>query len=145
MPICSPGRIIRDSTELLNLYYTYFLANIYWHFVQKADKIPKTHTFWGLKSVSDISSAYLLHSFKPLFSGIFKAFVYYLFITGNISYAPLLLYYTSESRILHHFPQSSLVDLHMFRCCRHEQSVDGLKHRETIKHKESLSDVRLPL
>ena len=35
-------------------------ANIYWHFVQKADKIPKTHTFWGLKSVSDISSAYLL-------------------------------------------------------------------------------------
>lgn len=82
------------------LYYTHFLINIYWHFIQKMKKIPKTYTFWGLKSVSDISSAYLLHSFKPLFSGIFKAFVYYLFITGKVSYAPLLFYYTSESWFL---------------------------------------------
>lgn len=41
-------------------------------------------------------TAYLLDSFKPLFSGIFEPFVYYLFITQKSSYAPLLLYYTSE-------------------------------------------------
>lgn len=31
------------------LYYTHFLLNIYWHFIQKTDKIPKTYMFWGLK------------------------------------------------------------------------------------------------
>ena len=82
------------------LYYTHFVLNIYWHFIQKPDKIPKTHKFWGLKSIFDILFAYLLDSFKPLFSGIFKAFVYYLFITGKVSYAPLLFYYTSESWFL---------------------------------------------
>ena len=33
------------------LYYTHFLANIYWHFIQNRDKIPKTHRFRGLNSI----------------------------------------------------------------------------------------------
>ena len=73
-------RFIRTSY----LYYTHFLINIYWHFIQNPDKIPKTHKFWGLKSIIDILFAYLLHSFKPLFSSFFRQFVSYLSLTHTI-------------------------------------------------------------
>ena len=73
-------RFIRTSY----LYYTHFLINIYWHFIQNPDKLPKTHKFWGLKSIIDILFAYLLHSFKPLFSSFFRQFVSYLSLTHTI-------------------------------------------------------------
>ncbi len=63
-------RFIRTSY----LYYTQFLINIYWHFIQKIDKIPKTYRFWGLKSIFDTSFPYrfencgaLLAAFNPYF------------------------------------------------------------------------------
>jgi hypothetical protein len=34
-----------------------FQNNIFWHFIQNTDKIPKTNVFWGLKSIIDIPSA----------------------------------------------------------------------------------------
>lgn len=35
------------------LYYTHFLPNIYWHFIQIADKISKTH--YNLSIIEDAS------------------------------------------------------------------------------------------
>lgn len=35
------------------LYYTHFQTNIYWNFIQKVYKIPKTHGFRGLKCIFD--------------------------------------------------------------------------------------------
>ncbi len=41
------------SASLKFLYFTHFLPNIYWHFIQKADKISKTH--YNLSIVEDAS------------------------------------------------------------------------------------------
>ena len=59
------------------LYYTYFLLNIYWHFIQKIGKIPKTYAFWGLKSVFDTPSVISCIVSNPYF----PAFSRHLFIT----------------------------------------------------------------
>lgn len=68
------------------LYYTHFLINIYWHFIQKPDKIPKTHMFWGLKSIIDIPLAFLKRKFQKIISWIvpnpyFSAFSSTLLVT----------------------------------------------------------------
>ena len=85
----------RQNSERFNwtsyLYYTHFLINIYWHFIQKPDKIPKTHKFWGLKYIFDIPFSYLKRKFqkiilqnsKPHKIRLYRLFVCYKCVTKN--------------------------------------------------------------
>ena len=61
------------------LHYTHFLLNIYWHFIQKTDKIPKTYMFGGLK----YSTCYRLLNCGAR-RAAFKPYFFLSFILGSL-------------------------------------------------------------
>ena len=68
------------------LYYTHFQLNIYWHFIQKTDKIPKTHMFWGLK----YSTCHLFENCGARLAA-FKPYFFLSFIRGSLVKKPAFL------------------------------------------------------